>query len=165
MAVQEPDDEEVYKEATQADGEDRAGFDGWRFAKVADGFKDDVTRDEAEQDNMNRHDEDFEAREAICMTAARRTAGEGGRAEGEDEACRIGEHVTGIGNEREGVREEAGYGLDNDECGRQKEAGNERFTNLIRVRVHCSMLADGLSATVQAGATLSWPMRGIGPAG
>ena len=67
-------------------------------------------------------------------------AGDRGGREREDEASRIGKHVAGIGDEREGACEVAGDGLDGDEEEREKEAQEESPAGAVVGGVHATMV-------------------------
>ena len=117
------------------------------------------------QHHVDRHDEHFEAGVAVSVPPAGGPASEECGAEREDESGGIRQHVSCIRNEGEGVSEVPGESFNDDEGGREDEAGDKGFRRLLGVGVHRSMLAEAPDGTVQGRATPSCPFVRFGPAG
>ena len=65
--------------------------------------------------------------------------------------------MPGVRNQRERVREEPGYRLDDDKRGRNEESRDEGPARLLSVYVHVSMLAERANATVYVRANAELP--------
>lgn len=144
VAVKDAEDEEVDREAGDADGDDRGGIEfGRAAAESAERLEDDVRGDETEEGDVDGDSEHLGAGVAEGTAGVGRAAGDGGGGESEEEPGGIGEHVAGIGDKGEGAREVAGHSLDGDEEQREEEACEEGFSGAIVRRVHGIIVAGG----------------------
>ena len=160
--MQQADDDEVDGQACRANDEHRTCVHHMVAADALDRFPEYVGRDAQQQCDVHRHSEDFEPGVAIRVARVWRAATEGGGSQREQQACRIGQTVAGVRNERQRTSEQAGNGFDHDEAERETKTDEQRLPRgLVGVRRlldHLSMVANGAQRpeSVKAEEPVEW---------
>ena len=106
-AGQRPRRRDVDRRADQRDHEDQPGAHVRRRDEAVDRLVDDQQREHEQRDAVGLRGEHLHAAQAVGHRAARRPARERDRREREGERRRIGEHVGGVREQGERVREHA----------------------------------------------------------
>ena len=147
-AGENPRREEIGKQAGAGDPEQQSARDGLRNEQTAhrlDGDEDDQREQGERVDECGDH---LGARIAVARAARRRPARDPAGEDREAERCRVGEHVPGVGDERERSGEPSSGGLDEREGCSDREGhpegarlprGHERRHVIVRSRPGVSM--------------------------
>lgn len=139
--MEQAEDKQVDRETGDADRDNGARFEVRGFpSEAADRFKHNVPGDGDQERDVDGNREDLGAGVAKGAPGIGRPASDRRGREREDQAGRIGEHVAGVGDEREGAGEVPGCGLDGDEEEREKEAQEESPVGAVVGGVHATMV-------------------------
>ena len=119
--------DEVGGEAEHRDDEHRRVVDVRSVPEATDRLDQDVGGDAGEQHGVGQGGEDLQAvqpERAVPALAA--TAGELDRRQGHADADHVGDHVAGVGEQGQRVRQQPGDDLDDHEHGEHDEGGEQR---------------------------------------
>jgi len=115
------DRDAVRDEPADGDDDHRPRCDGRRLEQPPPGLEQDISRDREQDQCVDDRGEDLEPIEAEAPAARRRTRGEPDRRQREAGPHDVGEHVPGVGQEREAVRGQADHDLGDEERARDPE--------------------------------------------
>ena len=132
--------DEVHRHARKRDAEHEAATHVLRIDQPADGLVDDPAADERERGAVHLRRQHAHAAEAKGPPAGCRPAGHRRRAEGHRERGRVGEHVTGVGEERERAGENPEDDLGGEQADDQAERDQQRPAIRLRVVVRMRMV-------------------------
>ena len=117
---------DVDEAAGQSDDEDQPAAHLARVDQAVDGRPDDPDREEAERQPVYLRGEDLEPRVAVRPAPGCRARGHAGGEQREAERGGVGEHVAGVGKQRERVRGKAGDDLADHDPGDEDERDRDR---------------------------------------
>jgi hypothetical protein len=146
-APQQGEGDEVGGEADDRDDQHRTGQHLDRRGEPAHRLDQHVHADTQQQHGVGQGGEDLEAVEPERPVAALAAAvGELDRGQGHAQPDHVGQHVAGVGEQRQRTREHPGHQLEHGHPGQQHERGGERplvpGPGAVRsVRVHPTSLA------------------------
>jgi len=102
---------QVGREARRGHGDEQAGADRRRIVEPAPGFDADPRRDRDEHRAVHEGGEDLEALQPVGALRGRRALRDARHEYGEAEGGDVGEHVAGVGEQRQGVGQPAPHRL------------------------------------------------------
>ena len=134
--------EEVHGETDHAHGEHPAAGDVGRVGEAPRGLHEDPDGDDDEQDAVGQRRKDLGPPVTEAPLRRRRPARQPGREQRERKRCRIGEHVPGVGEHRQGIGDQAHDDLHHEEARNERQCDRERLPvgaqsgALVAVGVH-----------------------------
>ena len=120
-AVQDDRGDEVHRHADQGDDEHDAALDRGRVDQPADALVDDQQPEHEQRRAVELGGEDLGALEAVGHRALGRPRRQPQRDQRQRERGRVGEHVRGVGEQRQRLGEDAGHDLDGHQAEQQAE--------------------------------------------
>ena len=125
-ARQHPEAREVDEEAGGRDGEHQAALDRARVGEPLDRLDDDPGGDREEREAVDEGGEHREPVEAVGAARVGRAAGDAEGEPGHRQRGEVGQHVPGVGDQRQRAGEEAAGDLDQHEAAGQERGDADR---------------------------------------
>ena len=144
--VQDPRGDQVDGQAADRDRQHQPRLDLGRVAEAHPGLDEDPDRDRDQGDAVEERREDLGAAVAEGAARAPGAAGEPGGEQGDAEREAVGEHVRGVGEQRQAARDQAA-----DDLGDEEERG-QREDELQRALGAGAVEVDRVRVVVSAGA-------------